>query len=119
MDPAEFELVVPATPSSLFYVRLFAGAVARAVRPGGSASERWIEELKLLLTEAASFALDGTDDTVTVGFDSFDDRLRCRIHPVASFEASGLVPDPFDLVVTLAPDARIDGGQLVMSVPVA
>ncbi len=113
---SDFQITVPADASSLFYIRLFAGAVARAVEPV-DAGDSVLYELKLLLTEATGFALSddrAADDTVSVSFRVAGGRLECRIRPVPTFGPTGLIPDPYDVVMTLASQAELMGEELLL-----
>ncbi len=109
-------MTIPAEAGSLFYVRLFVGAVARPLAAADE-TEQWIDELKLLVTEAASFALDG-NELFSVVFRPSEGILECRISPVAVFEPSDLKPDPYDLVRSLSSSAQLTGSELVLTVAV-
>ncbi|MBT8200298.1 MAG: hypothetical protein KJO36_07265 [Acidimicrobiia bacterium] len=113
---SEFRITIPAQAGSLFYVRLFVGAVARPLAVGDE-KEQWIDELKLLVTEAASFALEGSE-SFSVVLRPSEAALECRISPVTSFEPSDMKLDPFDLVTTLASSAELVGSDLVLTVAV-
>lgn len=111
---SDFRVTLPADASSLFYLRLFAGAVGRPLLD--PPRETWIDELKLLVTEGTSFAIEGEHEVLSVDFRVLANRLECRISPVLAFSPSDLKPDPYDMVMTLAEDVKLVDMTLVITV---
>lgn len=108
-----YRLEVPAVAAYLYHLRLFAAAVARR---NGIVDDVWLADLKLLISEAASFALGDERHTLTLDVAVTATGFDYRLSPVSSFTTSNDVPDPYDIIHGLADTVRHRESDLVLSV---
>ena len=107
-----FRLEVPAEPEYLLHLRVFAAAVARRL---GVADNGWLEDLKLLISEAATYALGITTERLTLEIAPTATGFDLTLSPVAAFAQSGAVPDPYDVITSLADIASHGDDRLVLA----
>lgn len=115
LGAADYRLVVPTDANFLHHVRLFAAAVARRY---GLSDDEWIADLKLLVSEAASYAIAGPTGHVVLVMTALPDSgFEFRLSPVPRFAPSDTVPDPYDIVTTLADRVTLDDAELLVAIP--
>ncbi|MBT8202349.1 MAG: hypothetical protein HKN74_02185 [Acidimicrobiia bacterium] len=107
-----FRLEVPADPEYLSQLRVFAAAVARRL---GVADDGWLDDLKLLISEAATYALGITTERLTLEIAPTATGFDFTLSPVPAFGQSGSVPDPYDVITSLADIASHGDDRLVLA----
>lgn len=107
-----YRITVPAEAEHLLQLRVFAAAVARRL---GVSDDAWLSDAKLLISEAATYALGVTTERLTLDIAPTPTGFDFTLSPITAFVQTGAVPDPYDVITSLADIASHGDDRLVLA----